>query len=298
MNEKMANRVVGFTWNTLHDVPLAQAIRQGQDDGFAAIEVGQWDAATPAFPFLSASQISLLHRCALTVTLHPSEGNVLASVSPLVRQGSVIHYQRHIDQAHAAGAQVLTTHAAFAAPFEHYYHGELCQAAIESFHWLADYAAKANIKLGVELQPLAYMRTDLTSRSLLWPSFPATLADAERLLQEISSPFFGLTVDTGHLILLARQLRISHRDMLRFLRTHAGRVVHAHVHTNNGVADEHRPLDDGAAEANAMIEVLERGGYRGLYVAENPYPQALQTLRYLNRAFATEALAMRKDLAA
>jgi len=43
---------------------------------------------------------------------------------------------------------------------------------------------------------------------------------------------------------------------------------------------------------------LERGGYRGLYVAENPYPQALQTLRYLNRAFATEALAMRKDLAA
>lgn len=92
--------------------------------------------------------------------------------------------------------------------------------------------------------------------------------DLTALLRELGSSRLGLLLDTGHLNVTARTLGF---DRLAFVDTVASYVRALHVHDNDGVVDQHRPIESGTW----VQALLRRPVFAGVPVTvEAKFPDA------------------------
>ena len=93
---------------------------------------------------------------------------------------------------------------------------------------------------------------------------PNTLSSAQSLVrfieEELELPDVGICMDFGHAFLMG--------DLLDAVEAASGFLVTAHVHDNNGKADDHLVPLDGAIEWAPALMATEKIGYDGAFVME------------------------------
>ena len=227
---------LGYSPSTASILDLEDAFKLAAELDFHFVELA-WEI------FEILPDADLLERTAelsratgVGVTVHlPFVDLNLASLVPSARQNAVERTQRGLDGAAELGAICAVLHTG--------------QNSV--YHPLAvSYAVKALEKSFAALTqsvPIAVENLALNVQDLIHG--PEALRD----LTEMSG--FHNCFDFGHAYVEAQ--RTDESDLTeRYFETLAGRIVHLHVHSNDGSADQHRPLSEGSLPYHRYTELL------------------------------------------
>lgn len=221
---------------------VEESARLCQSLGLAFVELNA------NFPFLGAHNLKAaqLRQAAeaygVFFTVHLDDGLNVADFNPLVAEA----YQQTVKQTLAlaadAGVQVLNMHlprgALYTLPDRKVYfaqqYGDVYLDAVKRFRDRCHrWAEGAEVKLCVE-----------NSEGFL----PVQYQAIELLLE---SPVFGLTLDVGH------DLCAGGEDG-GFVRSHADRLEHMHVHDALLPKNDHLPLGEGAVDLPGVLALAEK----------------------------------------
>lgn len=109
-----------------------------------------------------------------------------------------------------------------------------------------DYAAQQGVTIGFEPEPGMLV---------------ATLADYQRLLQQLDAPHFQLTLDVGHLHCLGET------PIAEQIRRWRDRIVNLHIEDMRAGVHEHLRFGEGEIDFPPVLQALAEIGYRrGIYV--------------------------------
>ncbi len=75
------------------------------------------------------------------------------------------------------------------------------------------------------------------------------------LMEEVSSPFFGICFDTGHFNLF------SSKSLEEWINALGLFIVEFHLHDNNGKADEHKAIGRGSFNFKRLFSLIEKKNY-------------------------------------
>jgi sugar phosphate isomerase/epimerase len=126
-------------------------------------------------------------------------------------------------------------------------HDNLLPAALRSLDEIASAAARAGVRVAVEV-------------------IPNQLSTPERLVEIVDSglaspaPGPGICLDTGHAALMG--------DLADAIDTVAGALVTTHVHDNGGRVDDHLAPFDGRIDWPTAVMTLRKVGYEGALMFE------------------------------
>lgn len=95
-----------------------------------------------------------------------------------------------------------------------------------------------------------------------WPRNPEQMSQAGELA---SYSHFGILIDLGHMNMRIREEQSEHdpfpvKAAQHYLDNISLPVNELHVHNNNGLKDQHAPLDSGNADMAAIAQMLRRKG--------------------------------------
>jgi sugar phosphate isomerase/epimerase len=119
---------------------------------------------------------------------------------------------------------------------------------VESLQELVTVAEHANIVLAVEPNVVAAFNLIEGRNALLMLAEPREFF---RLLKDFSGRRLGVLLDLGHLNVSATTLGFAHHE---FVEAVAPRIAGFHVHDNDGVVDQHRPI----AADSWVLEMLRQ----------------------------------------
>ncbi len=94
--------------------------------------------------------------------------------------------------------------------------------------------------------------------------FPFLLTNVEdftRFYEELADLELGLALDVGHANL--------NNQIYRFMETFSQKIIHAHVHDNNGDRDSHLGIGEGNIDWVKVISNLKRIDYKGTLIIES-----------------------------
>ena len=89
----------------------------------------------------------------------------------------------------------------------------------------------------------------------------SSVEDFNRFYDDLGEYELGLTLDVGHANIDG--------EIFKFLKEYAGKIVHAHLHDNHGVSDEHLGIGDGNINWVRVIQAFKEIGYKGALIVES-----------------------------
>ncbi len=175
----------------------------------------------------------------------------ISARDPAKRDAAVRHIERQIEAAQIFGTDAILIVAGLVT--EEMPYNEVYKRTVEALHKLAEVAAKARVKIGVE-------NCNSEQRFLLSPREFATFLD------EVKSPWVGIHLDVGNIhdtgfaeqwieIHGPRITRIHVKDVMK----HRGRCGNQSVYTNIFLGDNNWP---------AIREAIRKVNYDGWLIAE------------------------------
>lgn len=226
--------------------PLSELTELFNVEEFPAIEISSGHPYEAGIPELLARAAC---RREGAVLLHnnapPVAGNLLINLADprAERRAEVITFLKStIVLSKALGADYYSFHAGYRVPYrfgvkryaasERLSQDEAMAIFIEALREVLVYAESQGVRLGVENH---VVEEGNETNLILYAE-----DDFERLFQAIRSPFLCLHLDVGHLKVTSQVMGF---DRLAFIRAFADKIVAVHLHDNDGVADQHRPLD-------------------------------------------------------
>lgn len=227
--------------------------------GLTHIELG---SRSEYIPDISAGQF---RQYAVSFIVHhyfppPREPLVvnLASQNAGILQRSIDHIKRSIAFCHELGCGLYSFHAGFRAdPDDRFVfpgpeHACSYEAAlrtfIESVRQIDEYARQMGVRIAVENNVLARQNVvDGQNPYLLL----CRADEFQDLWDAVPSPNLGLLLDLGHLKVTSHWLGFDRDDFVRKVKD---KVFAIHIHENNGLQDQHLPLEKGSW----CLEVLRK----------------------------------------
>jgi len=172
----------------------------------------------------------------LEVTIHAPFSDVnIGSLNERIRGASLEVLREALEVASHLNALVVTVHPGHCSPASRRFHDDYNRVHKASLRELERCSEEFGIVVGIENMP----------------RFPILDAQTpERLKELLEETELGVTLDVGHLNTVGLPLE-------RFFELLGKRIVHAHLHDNNGGGDEHLPLGTGTVP---WREVLSRIG--------------------------------------
>lgn len=176
--------------------------------------------------------------------------------------------ERQMQMAERLGAQKITLH------FGSYPAGRSREEArdhalrnvVQALKDSTERIEHSGMRIGVENFNLCYHPDDMGER----------VSDFDYLFSEINHPSIGFVLDTGHSNITG--------DTERYLEKFPDRLVHTHLHDNDGKSDSHSPPGQGTVDWGGLLQRLKDVGYSGTLCLEFPeasgeYRSFIQTLR-------------------
>ena len=182
------------------------------------------------------SYADVLDSFRLKVTLHAPFSDVnMGSLNERIRRASLEVLKEALEVASHLNALVVTVHPGHCSPASRRFHDDYNRVHKVSLRELERCSEEFDTVVGIENMP----------------RFPILDAQTpERLKELLEETELGVTLDVGHLNTVGLPLE-------RFFELLGKRIVHAHLHDNNGGRDEHLPLGTGTVP---WREVLSRIG--------------------------------------
>jgi len=198
----------------------------------------------------------------LKATVHAPFVDVnIASTDASIRRAVLRRLKKSIFHSSQIGARVWAFHPGLQTGVSHFYPGLDWKLNLEAVRELEGTARQQQIKIAVENVPEPF------------PFLLKGVKDFARFYCDLDRDDVGMTLDVGH-------AHIS-GQVYGFMEKFASRIVHAHLHDNNGDADRHLGIGDGNIDWPEVIVRLERIGYKGILVIESETntERSLRTLR-------------------
>jgi sugar phosphate isomerase/epimerase len=106
-----------------------------------------------------------------------------------------------------------------------------------------------------------------------------TPEDFEKLFQAIDSRSVGIAFDVGH--------ANTHGNTSNFINRLMDRIVHVHVHDNDGSSDSHEPIGQGTVHWRQLLRRLEQERFNGMIIVEtldDPISDVKRVSRLIDRS--------------
>lgn len=237
---------LGYSPSTASVLDLEDAFKLAAELDFHFVELA-WEIfeILPDAGLLERSA-ELSRATGVGITVHlPFVDLNLASLVPSARQNAVERVQRALEGATDLGALCGVLHTGQNALYHPLAASYAVKALEKSF---ADFT---------EIIPIAVENLALSTKDLI--QGPEALRD----LTERAG--FHNCLDFGHAYVEAG--RAGERDLTeRYLETLGERIIHLHVHSNDGGADQHRPLSEGTLPYHRYANFLR--GFSGTVCLE------------------------------
>ncbi|MEM2708965.1 MAG: sugar phosphate isomerase/epimerase [Candidatus Methanomethylicia archaeon] len=229
---------------THRDADLAGFIEENSDVEF-------WEIIDEGFHRLSDDVIPKLKEIAsksnISFSIHaPILSINLAESEPYLRDTYVRYLNKSISNALRISPEVYILHSGSLTSLTYFYPELAWNSLIKSLNHIARYAYKHGLNIAVEN---GSGRTDLFRNS----------DDGLRIVNSLNLDNVGLCLDIGHAL-----ISNSLTDIIYKLRD---KIIHLHVHDNDGVKDTHNPLGSGKAPQNLLKDLFRE--FKGWITAEN-----------------------------
>ncbi len=197
-----------------------------------------------------------LEEAGLRVSLHaPIHGVNLVSPNPRLAAAALAEHVAAIELAPELGAELVVFHPG-GLPGEYARLPGAYERAWQRLGFALDIlvpeAAARGVRLAIENKQAG------SGRDLI-------LTPEEHLRALEGRPGLGACLDFGHLHTLRE-------DPAHFVAALGERLVHVHLHDNQGERDEHLGLGQGTVPWEAALRALAATGYRGAVILEIPDP--------------------------
>lgn len=180
----------------------------------------------------------------LSIHLPFSDMNI-AGLNPGVH-GEVMRQMRYYLDMASDLVEVAVLHPGYLSPYSSKIPDKAWDKCIESIRELGDYSDDLGITIAVENMP---------NMPKIFGRYPDEMLET---LEQVNRKNVGMTLDVGH----ANTMGL----LDEFVEKCKGKLVHMHIHDNNGKRDEHLPIGQGNINWNKLMENLS--GYKGLMVTE------------------------------
>ena len=160
--------------------------------------------------------------------LHASDGKEKKwnSNKEYERLAGVELVKNRIDMTAQLGSDVIIMHA-----------DEYSNPLKKSLDELENYAEKHNVRIAVENGKFSIL---------------------EKILSDYSPEYIGLCYDCGHGNMIKNHEGINNLDKLDTLKD---RLISIHLHDNDGIKDQHKPLFSGTIDWNKLAKIIASSSY-------------------------------------
>lgn len=188
----------------------------------------------------------ILETTGLHLSIHlPFSDMNLASLNPGILAEIMRQMKGHLEMASGL-AEIAVLHPGYLSPYGARLPEKCRQTSMDSMQELCDFAADMDIVIAIENMP---------NLPQIFGRHPDEMLD---ILEQVGSKNAGVTLDLGH----ANTMGLVDE----FLDKCLDRVVHMHIHDNQGIRDEHLPLGEGSIDWKSVMGKLS--DYKGLMVTE------------------------------
>lgn len=239
------------------DLDLVEFIEGNSDVRF-------WEIIDEGFHKLSDDVIPKLKDIAVKLNLSfsvhaPILSINLAESDSYLRNTYLKYLERSISNASRIGSEVYVLHPGGLTSLTYFYPEFAWSSLLESLNHIASYAWKHGLNIAVEN---GCGRGDLFRNG----------DDGLRIVNSLNLDNVGVCLDIGHALLSNSLVDIIHKLK--------DRIIHMHVHDNDGVKDLHNPLGSGKAP-QSLLKDLFRGFNRWITAENYNIEDARKTLRNL-----------------
>ncbi|MHA1596530.1 MAG: sugar phosphate isomerase/epimerase family protein [Candidatus Asgardarchaeia archaeon] len=195
----------------------------------------------------------------LNLSVHSSYYDInLSSMNPSIRKASVEHTRACIRLAYGLGSNIIVVHPGKVDFIYDRNYDKVCMnLMVDSVGKLLSDLEEYGVTMGVE-----NMEKGPSHRQF---RFPGGLRD---FLEKVDNEYVKVTLDVGH----SNTLGI---DPTKFIDTLGRKVVHIHLHDNDGSKDMHLPIGKGSIKFGGFFKKLEEVRYDGALILEVPYLEGI-----------------------
>lgn len=183
----------------------------------------------------------------LEFTVHaPFAGINIATPSRLLLNATLRRLKQSIENASMLECKLWVFHPAMKTGISMFYPGKDWVENLESVRLLLRYAKQHNVELALE--------------NVMEPFIMKSADDFNRFYKELNENV-GMVLDTGHAHLCGQ--------LDNFLTGLSNRIVHMHVHDNNGENDRHLGVGYGSINWERFGSFTRKSGFEGVAVVES-----------------------------
>jgi sugar phosphate isomerase/epimerase len=183
----------------------------------------------------------------LEFTVHaPFAGINIATPSRLLLNATLKRLKQSIVNASTLECRLWIFHPAMKTGISMFYPGKDWVRNLESVRSLLRYARQHNVEPAIE--------------NVMEPFIMKTAEDFKRFCRELDDEI-GMVLDTGHAHLYG--------ELENFLTGLSDKIVHMHVHDNDGKSDRHLGVGCGSVDWNRFGALVKETKFEGVVVVES-----------------------------
>ncbi len=172
-----------------------------------------------------------------------------ASPATTLRRAAMKRLKRSIHVSSQIGVGLWVFHPGLQTGISHF-HPELdWDIQLKSVRELLDTSEQNGVKIAIENTPDPF------------PFLLKSVKDFVRFYQDLGEESLALTFDVGHANI--------NSQIYEFLEKLPHKIVHAHLHDNNGGFDEHLGIGDGNIDWPKVIRAFRNVDYKGTLIIES-----------------------------
>ena len=192
-------------------------------------------------------KLAKLHEISFSVHAPFADMNI-ASPIPTIRRFMLKRMEKSIIHAASLKAELLVFHPGLKTGLSHFQPEKDWKTNLESIRWLISKANQNDVKVTIENVPA------------IFPFIIQNFDSFKRFFEEINEDL-DITLDIGHCNI--------NNDTEDFIKTFGGKIVHVHLHDNDGKRDLHLGIGNGTVNWNEVISLLKKVGFNGSVVVES-----------------------------
>jgi sugar phosphate isomerase/epimerase len=235
--------VIGFACVTMCFSPFEKSVES------VSKHFGLWEVLIEGEHRLDIAKLAMKHAVDsydLRLQFHAPISDVnIGSVYEPMRVVAVKEITDAIAVCNEVGVGLITVHPGFVQGIAFLAKDKVVEQTKRSLAELAPIAADHSVELAIENLPVGINGTCTT---------------AEELIEVVTPSSIGVCFDVGH---------ANTAGQVDAFVEHASLFRNVHLHNNDGTWDQHNAIDDGTADIAAVVQSIERSGYRGNYIIES-----------------------------
>ncbi len=243
--------------------PFPRLLRQ-----LEKVDVNHVELVDEGFHALSSRRVNAIRkiteRRGLQLSVHAPFGDVnLASPSAFFRRVVLKRLKKSIRLSVQLGSKIWVFHSGLQTGISHLYPGLDWELNLRSVRELLDFAEQYDVRLAIENTPDPF------------PFLLKNVTEFDRFYDELDRSGLGLTLDVAHAHI--------NGQIDAFAERFPDKIIHTHLHDNNGDFDRHLGIGQGNINWPEVIQMFKKINYGGTLVIESEanIEESLKMLRAL-----------------